>query len=35
VGLWYDKYETPTELTDTLKLVTVTDKVAVEKGVEL
>jgi hypothetical protein len=35
VGFWYDKYETPTELTDTLKLVTVTDKVAVEKGVEL
>jgi hypothetical protein len=35
VGYWYDKYETPTELTDTLKLVTVTDKVAVEKGVEL
>jgi len=35
VGLWYDKYETPTELTETLKLVTVTDKVAVEKGVEL
>ena len=35
VGFWYDKYETPTELTDTLKLVTVTDKVAVEKGVDL
>jgi hypothetical protein len=35
VGLWYDKYETPTELTETLKLVTITDKVAVEKGVEL
>ena len=35
VGFWYDKYETPTELTDTIKLVTVTDKVAVEKGVEL
>jgi peptidoglycan hydrolase-like protein with peptidoglycan-binding domain len=35
VGYWYDKYETPTELTETLKLVTVTDKVAVEKGVEL
>jgi hypothetical protein len=35
VGLWYDKYETPTELTETLKLVTVTDKVAVEKGVDL
>jgi hypothetical protein len=35
VGFWYDKYETPTELTDTLKLVTVTDKVAVENGVEL
>jgi hypothetical protein len=35
VGYWYDKYETPTELTDTLKLLTVTDKVAVEKGVEL
>ncbi len=35
VGLWYDKHETPTELTETLKLVTVTDKVAVEKGVEL
>jgi len=34
VGLWYDTYETPTELTETLKLVTVTDKVAVEKGVE-
>jgi hypothetical protein len=35
VGFWYDKYETPTELTDTLKLVTITDKVAVEKGVDL
>ncbi len=35
VGFWYDKYETPTELTDTLKLVTVTDKVVVEKGVDL
>jgi peptidoglycan hydrolase-like protein with peptidoglycan-binding domain len=35
VGYWYDKHETPTELTESLKLVTVTDKVAVEKGVEL
>jgi len=34
VGIWYDKYETPTELTETLKLVTVTEKVVVEKGVE-
>jgi len=35
VGIWYDSYETPIELTGTLKLVTVTEKVAVEKGVEL
>ena len=34
VGIWYDSYETPTELTEDLKLVTVTEKVAVEKGVE-
>jgi hypothetical protein len=35
VGIWYDSYETPIELTGTLKLVTVTEKVAVEKGINL
>jgi hypothetical protein len=35
VGVWYEEYETPRELTKDLKLVSLTEKLTVEKGVNL
>jgi len=34
VGRWYAKYDTPSELSKDLKLITVMEKIAVEEGVE-
>ena len=35
VGTWYDSYETPMELTETFKVVTVTEMIIVKDGIEL
>ncbi|MBM3291590.1 hypothetical protein FJY84_02815 [Candidatus Bathyarchaeota archaeon] len=35
IGLWYDKYETPLELTTEFKLITIIEKLAVTEGIEI